>query len=115
LITNFHVIEGARQINVTLFDGSIHEARHVGGDPNNDLAVVQIDAPKEKLFPITWGDSNRLLVGMRVYAIGNPFGLDRTLTTGIVSSLNRSRRSENNRLIRDVIRLAAGVNQGSAT
>src|SRR5262249_48783643 len=88
--------------------------RMVGSDPNNDLAVVQIDAPKDKLFPITWGDSNRLLVGMRVYAIGNPFGLDRTMTTGIVSSLNRSLRTENRRLVKGVIQTDAAINPGNS-
>jgi S1-C subfamily serine protease len=114
ILTNFHVIEGARQVNVTLFDGSVYEARLVGIDPNNDLAVIQIDAPKEKLYPITWGDSNRMLVGMKVYVIGNPFGLDRTLTTGIVSSLNRTLRTENNRLVRGVIQTDAAINPGNS-
>jgi S1-C subfamily serine protease len=114
VLTNFHVVEGARQVNVTLFDGSVYEARFVGADPNNDLAVLQIDAPREKLYPITWGDSNRMLVGMRVYAIGNPFGLDRTLTTGIVSSLNRSLRTENRRLIRGIIQTDAAINPGNS-
>jgi S1-C subfamily serine protease len=78
------------------------------------LAVIQIDAPAQKLFPITWGDSKQLLVGMQVYAIGNPFGLDRTLTTGIVSSLNRSMRSENHRQIKDVIQTDAAINPGNS-
>ncbi len=114
ILTNNHVIENARRIEVTLFDGSAHEARLVGTDPNNDLAVLRIDAPAEKLFPIAWGDSGRLLVGMRVYALGNPFGLERTLTTGIVSSLNRSLRSENNRLIRGIIQTDAAINPGNS-
>lgn len=114
VLTNFHVIESARRVEVTLYDGTSVEARYVGGDPSNDLAVIRVDAPAEKLFPITWGDSNRLLPGMRVYAIGNPFGLDRTLTTGIVSSLNRSLRSENNRLIKGVIQTDAAINPGNS-
>jgi S1-C subfamily serine protease len=114
IVTNYHVIESARRVEVTLFDGTSYEAKYVGGDPSNDLAVIQIDAPAEKLFPIQWGDSNRLLPGMRVYAIGNPFGLDRTLTTGIVSSLNRSLRSENNRLIKGVIQTDAAINPGNS-
>src|SRR5262245_35990427 len=114
IVTNYHVVEGARQINVTLFDGSIHEASLVGGDPNNDLAVVKIDAPNDKLFPITWGDSNRLLVGMRVYAIGNPFGLDRTLTTGIVSSLTRSLETKNRRIVKGVMQTDAAINPGNS-
>jgi S1-C subfamily serine protease len=114
ILTNYHVVEDARQIAVTLFDGSTHQARLVGSDPNNDLAVLQIDAPAESLHPIGWGDSTRLLVGMRVFAIGNPFGLERTLTTGIISSLNRSLRSENNRMIRGIIQTDAAINPGSS-
>lgn len=114
VVTNYHVVEGARQITVTLYDGSLHDAQLVGVDPNNDLAVVRIDAPEKKLFPIVWGDSNRLLVGMRVYAIGNPFGFDRTLTTGIVSSLNRTMRTENHRLIKGVIQTDAAINPGNS-
>jgi S1-C subfamily serine protease len=76
--------------------------------------VIQIDAPAERLFPISWGDSNKLVVGMRVFAIGNPFGLERTLTTGIVSSLNRSLRAENNRIIRGIIQTDAAINPGNS-
>jgi S1-C subfamily serine protease len=93
IVTNYHVIEDARQVSVTLFDGSAYQAKLVGSDPNSDLAVLQIDAPSDKLYPIAWGDSTRLVVGMQVYAIGNPFGLDRTLTTGVVSCLIRSLRT----------------------
>jgi S1-C subfamily serine protease len=114
ILTNYHVIEDARQIAVTLFDGSTHRARRIGSDPNNDLAVLKINAAADKLCPIRWGDSTRLLVGMRVYAIGNPFGLERTLTTGIVSSLNRSLRSANKRLIRGIIQTDAAINPGNS-
>jgi S1-C subfamily serine protease len=114
ILTNFHVIEEAQRVDVTLCDGSTHPAKLVGTDPNNDLAVLHISAPAEKLQPIPWGDSNQLLVGMRVFAIGNPFGLERTLTTGIVSSLNRSLRSENNRQIRGVIQTDAAINPGNS-
>jgi S1-C subfamily serine protease len=114
ILTNYHVIEDARQIAVTLFDGSSFEGRVVGFDTNNDLAVLRIEAPADKLFPLSWGDSSKLLVGMRVFAIGNPFGLERTLTTGIVSSLNRSLRSENKRLIRGVIQTDAAINPGNS-
>jgi len=114
IVTNFHVIEGARQISATLFDGSIHEAKLVGSDPNNDVAVLKIEAPDEKLVPIVWGDSNRMLVGMRVYAIGNPFGLDRTMTTGIVGSLNRTLRTENRRLVKGIIQTDAAINPGNS-
>jgi S1-C subfamily serine protease len=114
VLTNFHVIEGARQVTVTLYDSTTYPARLVGSDPSNDVAVLRIQAPAEKLFPLSWGDSNRLVVGMRVFAIGNPFGLERTLTTGIVSSLNRSLRSENQRLIRGVIQTDAAINPGDS-
>lgn len=114
VLTNYHVVDGARRIGVTLADSSTHEARLIGSDPNNDLAVLKVDAPADKLFPLPWGDSNKLLVGMRVYAIGNPFGLERTLTTGIISSLNRSMRSENNRLIRGIIQTDAAINPGNS-
>lgn len=114
ILTNYHVIEDARQTVVTLPDGSMHDARLVGADPSNDLAVLRIDAPAEKLQPITWGDSNRLLVGLRVFAIGHPFGLERTLTTGIISSLNRSLRTENQRKIRGVIQTDAAINPGNS-
>jgi S1-C subfamily serine protease len=114
ILTNYHVVEDARQIVVTLFDGSTREAKLIGSDPNNDLAVLKIAAPAEKLVPIAWGDSNRLLVGLRVFVIGNPFGLERTLTTGIVSSLNRTLRTENHRLIRGVIQTDAAINPGNS-
>lgn len=114
ILTNYHVVEDARQISVTLFDSSTFEAKLVGSDPNNDLAVVKINAPADRLVPIAWGDSNKLQVGMRVLAIGNPFGLERTLTTGIVSSLNRSLRTDNNRLIRGIIQTDAAINPGNS-
>jgi S1-C subfamily serine protease/Uma2 family endonuclease len=112
VLTNYHVVEDARQIAVTLFDSTTHAARLVGSDPQNDLAVLKIDAPPQHLHPIAWGDSTKLLVGMRVFAIGNPFGLERTLTTGIVSSLNRSLRTENQRKIRGIIQTDAAINPG---
>jgi S1-C subfamily serine protease len=114
VLTNFHVVDDARQVAVTLFDGGTHEARLIGSDPNNDLAVLRITAPADKLCPIAWGDSARLLVGKRVLAIGNPFGLERTLNTGIVSNLNRSLRSENKLLIRGVIQTDAAINPGNS-
>ena len=101
ILTNFHVIDEAREIQVTLYDGKTYDAKIVGQDPASDVAVVQIDAPAADLFPATFGDSTRLHVGQRVFAIGNPFGLERTLTTGIISSLNRSLPSRSqNRTIR---------------
>jgi S1-C subfamily serine protease len=114
VLTNYHVVNDAREVSVTLFDGKSYDARLVGSDPNNDLAVLQIKAPAEKLFPLAWGDSSKLMVGMRVFAIGNPFGLERTLTTGIISSLNRSLRAENKRLIGGVIQTDAAINPGNS-
>jgi S1-C subfamily serine protease len=114
VVTNYHVIEGAQQIIVNLFDGTAHPAKLVGADPNNDLAVLKIDAPADSLIPIGWGDSEKLLVGMRVFAIGNPFGLERTLTLGVVSSLGRAMKTENNRTIRGIIQTDAAINPGNS-
>ena len=114
ILTNFHVIDGARRLEVTLADGSKWPARPVGADPSNDLAVVKIDAPVEKLTVIPLGDSAKLLVGQKVLVIGNPFGLDRTLTVGIVSSVGRSIRADNGRLIRGIIQTDAAINPGNS-
>ncbi len=114
ILTNFHVIEGAQEIQVTLFDGSSYEAKLVGRDVSSDVAVIKIEAPQELLYPVTFGDSTHLRVGQKVYAIGNPFGLDRTLTTGIVSSLNRSIPARNNRSIKSVIQIDAAINPGNS-
>jgi len=114
ILTNYHVVEGAREIEVTLFDGKSYDARLVGRDASSDVAVVRIDAPAESLFPIRFGDSSRLKVGQRVFALGNPFGLDRTLTTGIVSSLNRSLPARNSRTIKSIIQIDAAINPGSS-
>ena len=115
VLTNFHVVEGAQEIQVTLFNGKAYDARLVGYDPTNDVAVLRIDAPPDELFPILFGDSANLRVGQRVFAIGNPFGLERTLTTGIISSLNRWLPSRtNNRKIKQIIQIDAAINPGSS-
>ncbi len=114
ILTNYHVVEDAREIEVTLYDGKQYDARLVGRDPQSDVAVLRIDAPPESLFPIRFGDSSRLKVGQRVLALGNPFGLDRTLTTGIVSSLNRQLPSRNNRTIKSIIQIDAAINPGNS-
>jgi S1-C subfamily serine protease len=114
ILTNFHVIDGARRLEVTLADGSKWAARPVGADPSNDLAVIKIDAPVEKLAVIPLGDSAKLLVGQKVLVIGNPFGLDRTLTVGIISSLGRSIRADNGRSIRGIIQTDAAINPGNS-
>jgi len=114
VLTNFHVVEGAREIQVTLFDGKSYEARLVGKDASSDIAVLKIDAPVASLFPVMLGDSARLKVGQRVFAIGNPFGLERTLTTGIISSLNRTLPARNNRSIKNIIQIDAAINPGNS-
>jgi S1-C subfamily serine protease len=115
VLTNYHVIEAAREIQVTLYDGKTYPAELVGIDPPTDVAVLRIDAPADSLHPVVFGDSAALLVGQRVFAIGNPFGLERTLSTGIISSLNRSlpvRRTA--RYIKQVIQIDAAINPGNS-
>jgi S1-C subfamily serine protease len=114
IVTNFHVIQGGNAARVTLADQSTYPAKLVGAFPDRDLAVLRIDAPKEKLPPIPIGSSRDLIVGQRVYAIGNPFGLDQSLTTGIVSALNREIESFNERVIRGVIQTDAAINPGNS-
>ena len=113
IVTNFHVIQGGNAARVTLADQSTYPAQLVGVFPDRDLAVLRIDA-KGKLPPIPIGTSRDLIVGQRVYAIGNPFGLDQTLTTGIVSALNREIESTNERIIRGVIQTDAAINPGNS-
>lgn len=115
ILTNFHVVENAQAITVTLFDGMSYEAQLVGADPPSDIAVLRIDAPSEKLFPVVFGDSTELKVGQRVFAIGNPFGLERTLTTGIISSLNRSLPNpRTKRTLKQMIQIDAAINPGNS-
>lgn len=114
IVTNLHVVEDARQVNVTLFDGKSYDAKFVGSDAVNDVAVIRIDAPAESLHPVEFGNSRRLKVGMRVFAIGNPFGLERTLTTGIISSLNRSLQLHGARSIKQIIQIDAAINPGNS-
>lgn len=114
ILTNHHVVADAQKLEVTLADGSKWPAKLVGSDPDNDLAVIKIDAPKEKLKVVAMGDSKNLRIGQKVLAIGNPFGLQRTLTTGIISSLGRTIRSEVGTLIEDVIQTDAAINPGNS-
>jgi S1-C subfamily serine protease len=114
VLTNFHVIEGAREIQVVLHDGSGHEARVVGVDPATDTAVLRVQAAGEVLEPLDFGTSHDLRVGQRVFAIGNPFGLERTLTTGIISSLNRSLPTKTGRTIKSIIQTDAAINPGNS-
>ncbi len=114
IVTNFHVIQDATAARVTLADGSTWEARLVGVAPDYDLAVLKIDAPPERLQPIPVGTSFDLKVGQKVFAIGNPFGLDHTLTTGVISGLNRQIRSVSGRTIKEVIQTDAAINPGNS-
>jgi S1-C subfamily serine protease len=114
IVTNHHVIVGSDVITVTLFDGDPIPAEVIGTDKQNDIAVLKIKAPEDMLFPVTFGDSSQLRVGQKVFAIGNPFGLERTMTVGIVSSLGRSLQSKTKRMIKDVIQIDAALNQGNS-
>jgi S1-C subfamily serine protease len=115
ILTNFHVVDGARTIQVHLYDGKSYEATLVGADKASDIAVLRIDASPDVLFPVTFGNSERLRVGQRVYALGNPFGLERTLSTGILSSLNRTLPSRRNgRSMKQIIQIDASINPGSS-
>jgi putative serine protease PepD len=113
IVTNFHVIEGARRLEVTLADKSKVQASVVGFDQNNDLAVLKIQSPNP-LTPIPLGTSTGLQVGQKVLAIGNPYGLERTLTTGIISSLGRSIQAQNGRIIEGIIQTDAAINPGNS-
>jgi S1-C subfamily serine protease len=114
VVTNFHVIQGASAARVTLHDQSEWPASLVGIAPDHDLAVLRIQAPAEKIVPIMVGTSRDLQVGQKVFAIGNPFGLDFTLTTGIVSALGRSIPSLTGRRIDDVVQTDAAINPGNS-
>ncbi|KAK2980763.1 hypothetical protein RJ640_024330 [Escallonia rubra] len=115
VVTNYHVIRGASDLRVTFSDQSTYDAKVVGFDQDKDVAVLRIDAPKEKLRPIPIGVSADLLVGQKVYAIGNPFGLDHTLTTGVISGLRREISSAaTGRPIQDVIQTDAAINPGNS-
>ena len=114
ILTNNHVIRDAQKLEVTLFDGSKWRAKRIGKDPDNDLAIIKIRAPAEKLTPLPMGDSRQLQVGQKVLAIGNPFGLGLTLTTGIISSLGRNIRSEVGTMIEELIQTDASINPGNS-
>ncbi len=114
ILTNYHVIEGAQEIRVTLSSGETYNAGLIGADPVLDTAVLRINAPREVLFPIEFGDSSALRVGQKVFAIGNPFGLERTMTVGIISSLNRSLQSKTGRTMKSIIQIDAALNQGNS-
>ena len=114
IVTNFHVIQGASAARVTLADQTSYRAELVGAFPDRDLAVLRVEAPKAKMPALPIGTSRDLQVGQRVFAIGNPFGLDQTLTTGIVSALGREIESATRRMIRGVIQTDAAINPGNS-
>jgi len=115
IVTNYHVIEDAQELLVTLADGQVYEAQVVGSDPSNDLAVIQIDAGEDLPAPLALGDSDSLRVGQFVVAIGNPYGLEQTLTTGVVSALGRViEGAEDNSFIGEAIQTDAAINPGNS-
>lgn len=114
IVTNYHVVEGADAARVTLADHSTHAAQTAWVYPDMDIAVLTINVPKSKLHPIMIGSSHDLKVGQVTYALGDPFGLDQTMTTGIVSALGRQIQSPNGRTIRGVIQTSAAINSGNS-
>ncbi len=115
ILTNYHVIEGATKLAVSFGGQKNYAAKVVGGDPDTDLAVIKLlETPKEPLTMLPLGDSDRLEVGQKVLAIGNPFGLDRTLTTGVISGLQRPIRARNGRPIEGAIQTDASINPGNS-
>lgn len=114
ILTNHHVIEDARKLEVTLADGNKYTARLIGSDPDTDIAVVKIDAKKANLVVIPMGSSENLKVGQKAIAIGNPFGLGQTLTTGVISSIGRTLRSSSGTLVEDIIQTDASINPGNS-
>ena len=114
IVTNYHVIEGAQKLTVSFGGEKTYPATVVGGDPDTDLAIIKIDSPPPGLTVVPLGDSDRLTVGQKVLAIGNPFGLDRTLTTGVISGLQRPIRARNGRPIDAAIQTDASINPGNS-
>ena len=114
IVTNYHVVEGAQELQVTLADGRVYPAKVVGADPANDLAVIKIDADGDLPAPVALADSDKLRVGQFVVAIGNPFGLERTLTVGVISALGRIIQSPNGRFIGEAIQTDAAINPGNS-
>src|SRR5687767_655678 len=115
ILTNYHVVEGAQKLAVSFGSQKNYAAEVVGGDPDTDLAVIKLlELPKEGVTVVPLGDSDKLVVGQKVLAIGNPFGLDRTLTTGVISGLQRPIRARNNRPIEGAIQTDASINPGNS-
>jgi S1-C subfamily serine protease len=115
ILTNYHVIANAEKLTVSFGSGKTYPARVVGRDPDTDLAVIKmLETPKEAMTIVPMGDSDKLIVGQKVLAIGNPFGLDRTLTTGVISGLQRPIRAQNQRQIEGAIQTDASINPGNS-
>jgi len=114
IITNQHVVDGATSISVKFWNGKTYKAEVVGSDPSTDLAVIKVDAPASLLTPLTLADSSTVAVGDNVVAIGSPFGLENTVTSGIVSALHRQMTSPNNFSIDDSIQTDAAINHGNS-
>jgi putative serine protease PepD len=114
IVTNDHVVDGATSVSVRLANGARYPATVVGTDPSTDLAVIKIDAPAAQLHPLTVADSSTLVVGAPVVAIGSPFGLEGTITSGIISSLHREIEAPNNFTIEDAIQTDAAINHGNS-
>ncbi|MGH3036007.1 MAG: S1C family serine protease [Gaiellaceae bacterium] len=114
IVTNDHVVDGAGSVSVRFWDGAVYDATVVGTDPSTDLAVIKVDAPASALTPLELGDSTQLTVGEPVVALGSPFGLEGTVTSGIVSALHRQMTSPNNFTINDSIQTDAAINHGNS-
>jgi S1-C subfamily serine protease len=114
ILTNNHVVKDAGQVRVTLWDGANLAAQVIGVDPENDIAVIKVDPGKRVLDVIPLGDSSKIEVGRRCFAIGNPFGLERTMTQGIISSVGRTLSTESGRLIKGVLQTDAAINPGNS-
>src|SRR5436190_8659902 len=114
IVTNDHVVSGEKSISVQFWNGKTYKATLVGADPSTDLAVIKVSAPSSEVFPLTLGDSSKLQVGDGVVAIGSPFGLAETATSGIVSALHRSIDSTNHFTIPDAIQTDAAINHGNS-
>ena len=114
IVTNEHVVDGATSVSVRFWNGNTYKATVVGSDPSTDLAVIKVDAPQSILSPLAVGDSAKVLVGDGVVAIGSPFGLEETVTSGIVSALHRQMQAPNNFTINDSIQTDAAINHGNS-
>jgi len=114
VLTNYHVVAGAQTIQVTMGDQSRYIAKFIGADTRNDIALLKIDLKGRKLTPLPLGDSRDLIVGQRVLAIGNPFGFQSTLTTGVISSLGRTVQTDENTFIDQAIQTDAAINRGNS-